>query len=394
MGNVFLLGLTSLLTDISTEMVYPLLPLFLTATLGASPAIVGLIEGIAESLASLLKVFSGYLSDLWRRRKPLAIAGYASSTVGKLFLYLATSWWWVLAGRVIDRFGKGIRTAPRDALIADSSPPEKRGRYFGLHRMLDTLGAASGVLIAYFLLSSQPSSYRRIFLLSLLPAFLGVLILFFVRERAPREKSPSPPQKTEGKRPVEARGASLTSRLRWSELNSRLRAFLIITFLFTLGNSSNQFLLLRARNLGFAPTAVLLAYLLYNVVYALVSYPAGQLSDRVGRKHLLVAGYAAYGLVYLGFALSSQPWQVWTLFALYGLYIGLTEGVEKALVADVAPAEVRATLIGLHATLVGLGLFPASLLAGFLWNLFGPSAPFYFGGGLGLLASLGLWLVI
>ncbi|MDI3279970.1 MAG: MFS transporter, partial [Bacillota bacterium] len=364
MGNVFLLGLTSLLTDISTEMVYPLLPLFLTATLGASPAVVGLIEGIAESLASLLKVFSGYLSDLWRRRKPMAIAGYASSTAGKLLLYLATSWWWVLAGRAIDRFGKGIRTAPRDALIADSSPAAKRGRYFGLHRMLDTLGAAGGVLAAYFLLSAQPGSYRRIFLLSLLPAFLGVLILFFVREKAPT-KEPSQAEAAEQKAAGPQAGPSVL-RLRWSELNPRLRAFLLFTFLFTLGNSSNQFLLLRARHLGFAPAAVLLAYLLYNLVYALVSYPAGRLSDRVGRKHLLVAGYATYGLVYLGFALSSQSWQVWALFALYGLYIGLTEGVEKALVADVAPAELRATLIGLHATLVGLGLFPASLLAGLL----------------------------
>ena len=377
MFNVIILGITSFLTDISSEMVYPLLPLYLTTRLGASPAIVGLIEGVAESLASLLKVFSGYISDRVGRRKSLAILGYASSTVGKVLLYLSTSWGWVLGGRVADRFGKGVRTAPRDALIADSTAQAQRGSAYGLHRALDTAGAAVGVAIAYTFLTAYRGDYTAVFLYSLIPAVLGVAVLLLARERAGR--IPATPQ---------------APSLRWSALPRRLRAFLIVVLLFALGNSSNQFLLLRAQNLGFTAQTVLLLYLAYNLVYALVSYPAGRLSDRIGRKTLLVLGYLFYGLVYLGFALVQAPACLWGLFAAYGLYIAFTEGVEKALVADIAPLELRATLIGLHATFVGIGLLPASLLAGLLWNFFGAAAPFYFGGGLGLLAALGLWLVI
>lgn len=377
MFNVIILGLVSFLTDVSTEMVYPLLPLYLTLRLGASPAIVGLIEGVAESLASLLKVFSGGISDRLQRRKPLTILGYASSTVGKLLLYLSTSWAWVFWGRVIDRFGKGVRTAPRDALIADSSHQEWRGRAFGLHRTLDTLGAAIGVILAYYFLTSYKGDYIAVFLYSLIPASVAVALLFSVRER-------------KAVTPLKTKNISL----RWTSLNPRLKAFLAVTFLFTLGNSSNQFLLLRAKERGFEPSMVILLYLLYNIVYALVSYPAGELSDKVGRKALLVSGYVFYGLVYLGFAFAAGPSSLWVLFASYGLYIGLTEGVEKALVTDIAPQELRATLIGLHATLVGIGLFPASLLAGLLWDIFGPAAPFYFGGAMGLMAAFALWLIL
>lgn len=375
MLNVIILGLTSFLTDVSTEMVYPLLPLYLTTRLGATPAIVGLIEGVAESLASLLKVFSGHISDRTQRRKPLAILGYSSSTLGKLLLYLSTSWGWVFAGRVVDRFGKGVRTAPRDALIADSTAAERRGQAYGLHRALDTAGAALGVILALTLMTAYRGDYKVVFLLSLIPAALGVGILLFAKEM---------------------RGPTPTTRLsfRWSALPRRLQAFLIVILLFTLGNSSNQFLLLRAQNLGFAPQITLTLYLTYNIVYALFSYPAGRLSDIIGRKSLLVTGYLFYGLVYLGFAVVGQPSLLWPLFAAYGLYIAFTEGVEKALVADIAPQELRATLIGLHATFVGVGLLPASFIAGALWNLFGAPAPFYFGGLVGLLAALGLFLVI
>jgi MFS family permease len=379
MFNVIIVGITSLLTDISSEMVYPLLAIFLNTALGASPAIIGLIEGIAESIASLLKVFSGYISDKLRQRKSLAIAGYGSSAVGKIFLYFALSWWWVLASRVIDRFGKGVRTAPRDALIADSSAKEKRGRSFGLHRMMDSMGAVIGVLIAYYLITRHAGNidYRQIFLISIIPAFLGVLVLFLVRE----------PKSTL---------AQTTKKLSftWSKLPLKLKLFLLVTLLFTLGNSSNQFLLLRAKNVGFDIGTVLLLYLVYNVVYALVSYPAGRLSDKIGRKTLLVWGYVFYGLVYLGFAVTHQPFYMWWLFGLYGVYIGITDGVEKALVTDIAPEELRATMIGLHATLVGIGLFPASFIAGLLWSHFGPAAAFYFGGVTGILAAIGLMLVL
>ncbi|MDD5258754.1 MAG: MFS transporter [bacterium] len=379
MFNIIMVGITSLLTDISTEMVYPLLAIFLSTTLGASTWIIGLIEGIAESIASLLKVFSGYLSDKSQKRKPLAILGYGSSTFGKIFLYIATSWWWVLLSRVIDRFGKGIRNAPRDALIADSSAKERRGRAFGLHRMMDTIGAATGVLIAYYLLTSHAGSidYRKIFLISLIPAFLGLLFLFLVKEKKAAPAS-----------------AAKKFSFNWSALPLRLKLFLVVTVLFTLGNSSNQFLLLRAKNLGYTTENVLLLYLVYNIVYAMVSYPAGRLSDIIGRKKLLVWGYVFYGVVYLGFALTNDPRLLWGLFGLYGIYIGMTEGVEKALVTDIAPEHLRATMIGLHATLVGIGLFPASFLAGILWNQFGPAATFYFGGITGLLAAVGLLLVL
>ncbi len=378
MFNVIILGLTSFLTDVSSEMIYPLLPLYLTTRLGVSPSIVGLIEGIAESLASILKVFSGYISDRVQRRKALAILGYSSSAVGKFLLYLSASWIWVLGGRVIDRFGKGVRTAPRDALIADSTPPERRGRAYGLHRALDTAGAAVGVILAYYFLTAYKGDYTAVFLYSLIPAILGVAILSLARER----------------RIVKAVASEHNLSFSWSALPTRLKAFLIVVLLFALGNSSNQFLLLRAKDVGFAPHMVLLLYLAYNIVYALFSYPAGRLSDRIGRKTLLVLGYLFYGLVYLGFALVQSQAHVWPLFAAYGLYIAFTEGVEKALVADIAPLELRATLIGLHATFVGIGLLPASFLAGVLWDVLGASAPFYFGGGLGLLAALGLWLVI
>lgn len=377
MFNIILLGLTSFLTDVSSEMVYPLLPLYLTMRLGAGPAIVGIIEGIAESLASILKVFSGVISDKIGKRKPLTIAGYSGSTIGKLFLYLSTSWHWVLWGRIIDRLGKGIRTAPRDALIADSSNPEWRGKAFGLHRTLDTLGAIVGVILAYYFLTSYKGDYTAVFLFSLIPAFFGVAVLFFVKE-----KSDAMVKNTK------------KISLRWSRLDRRLKAFLIVTFIFTLGNSSNQFLLLRAKDIGFDAKTVILLYLIYNIVYSILSYPAGKLSDKIGRKTLLVGGYLFYGIVYFGFAMSSQQYHIWTLFALYGVYIAMTEGVEKALVSDLAPDELRATLIGLHATLVGIGLFPASFLAGMLWKFIGASAPFYFGGLMGLFGSLGLLLVL
>ena len=366
MLNIFLLGITSLLTDISSEMVYPILPIFLVTTLGATPAILGLIEGIAESLASLLKVFSGYFSDKIKKRKPFTIFGYASSTAGKLFLYLATSWSFVLVARIIDRFGKGIRTAPRDAIIADSAKQGKRGAAFGLHRAMDTLGAVAGVLIAYFLINNSSGgngsgkqatsfsgahSLRNIFLFSLIPAVLGVLFLFLIKEKR------IDPAKNYRK-----------LELKWGTLDKRLRAFLIFTFIFTLGNSSNQFLLLRAQNLGFSISGVILLYLVYNISYFLSSYPAAYLSDKFGRKKLLVSGYLFYGLVYLGFAVNHSLNMVWVLFAVYGLYIGFTEGVEKALVSDMAPSELRATAIGLHATLVGVGLLPALCLQGYYGN--------------------------
>jgi len=378
MFNIILLGITSLLTDISSEMVYPILPVYLVTKLGASPAILGLIEGIAESLASLLKVFSGYFSDKVKLRKPFAIFGYAASTVGKFILYVSTSWGNVLTARIVDRFGKGIRTAPRDALIAENSKEGRRGAAFGLHRALDSLGACAGVLCAYFLITHYKGEFKNVFLLSLIPAILGVIFLFLVREKK------VPASKLAGKR----------IEFKWRTLDKRLKLFLVFTFIFTLGNSSNQFLLLRAQNLGNTLPTIILLYLFYNISYTIVLYPASKLSDKIGRKKLLVAGYLFYALVYLGFAVNKSPHNFWVLFGVYGLYIGFTEGVEKALVVDIAPNELRATAIGLHATLVGIGLLPASLFAGLLWKFIGPQAAFYFGSLMGIISSVGFYFVL
>ncbi|MBP7215824.1 MAG: MFS transporter [Candidatus Omnitrophica bacterium] len=377
MVNIILLGITSLLTDISTEMVYPVLPIFLVSQLGASPAILGVIEGVAESLASLLKVFSGYLSDKVRSRKPFAIVGYASSTIGKVCLYIAAHWHVVFLGRLIDRFGKGIRTAPRDALIADSTPEGKRGAAFGLHRAMDTLGAACGVLLAYWIIQHYHGDLKKLFLFSLIPAIMAVVALFFVKE---------------AKHKLSA--ANKQIRFSWKGLDKRLKLFLIVSFVFTLGNSSNQFLLLRAQQIGNPLTRVLLLYLVYNLVYAALSFPAAKLSDTIGRKYLLVAGYLLYAIVYVGFALSKSGEIFWLLFILYGLYMACTEGIEKALLVDIAPVQVRATTIGLHATIVGLGLLPASVLAGALWSLWGPAAPFYFGATMAFITSISFYFIL
>ena len=280
--NLILVSLTSLLTDISSEMVYPLLPFFLVTQVGAGPGIIGLIEGVAQSTASLLRVFSGYLSDRIGQRKSLAILGYACSTVGRFLLFLARSWLWVFGGRFTDRFGKGIRTAPRDALIAESVPAHMRGRGFGFHRAMDTVGAVIGVTLAYFLFISTHGNYRRLFLFSLIPAATGVFVLFWLRERrasSPADQSSDQSPKRERNTPSdERRAAALRPIQAWRRLPRRLKLFLLVVFLFTLGNSSNQFLLLRAKNLGFSESTAILLYLVYNVVYAAASYPAGALT--------------------------------------------------------------------------------------------------------------------
>ncbi|PIU83186.1 MAG: MFS transporter [Elusimicrobia bacterium CG06_land_8_20_14_3_00_38_11] len=383
MSNIIILGLTSLLTDVSSEMVYPLIAVYLSS-LGATPAIIGFIEGIAESLASLLKVFSGYFSDKLKRRKPFAIFGYSFSGIGKFLLYISTTWHYVLFARIFDRFGKGVRTAPRDALIAESSAEGKKGKAFGLHRTMDTLGAASGVLLAYFFITAWHGSYKTVFLWSVVPAILGVAVLFFVKEKHKTD--------TEQKHGTDTKLKINFKSFKY--LDKKLKYFLMIAMLFTLGNSSNQFLFLRSKNLGFSAANIILLYLVYNIVYAFVSYPAGIISDKIGRKKILVMGYFFYGLVYFGFAFASAKLSIWILFALYGLYIGLTEGIEKAFISDVSPTDKKATILGLHATIVGIGLFPASFLAGILWTQLGPAAPFIMGGLTGILSSFLLLFLI
>ena len=379
MINILLLGLVSFFVDVSTEMVYPLIPLYLTSAFGATPSLVGLIEGIAESLASLLKVVSGMLSDRYKRKKPLAILGYCTSLVYKLALILSTSWLGILTARVIDRFGKGVRTAPRDVLVSENAGECKQGAAFGLHKSLDMAGSALGILLAFWLMKSTTGdfAYKKVFLISAVPAVIGIIILFFVKEkRVPRENK------------------TKKDKITFRALDRRLQYFLLITFLFNLGNSSNAFLLLRAQNVGFKADTVILLYFLYNLTSSLLALPFGKLSDKIGRRKLLVAGYMVFGFVYLGFAFASRQWMMTALFILYGLYTAMTAGVERALIAQIAPPEHKGAVLGLHASLIGIALLPASLIAGMLWDTVAPFAPFVLGGVLAFGAAGSLCMVL
>lgn len=374
MANVIFLGLVSFFADISSEMVYPIIPLYLSSAFGATPVMIGFIEGIAESLASLLKVFSGYVSDKYRKKKPIAFVGYATGLLYKAVLIVAVSWAGVLAARVIDRIGKGIRTAPRDVMVSESAEDGQAGAAFGIHKALDMAGSALGILIAYLLLKSAHGNfnYRQIFALSMIPAALSLLMFFKIKEK-------------KGQHEVREREPFWRNV---KKLDGQLKLYLIVAFMFTLGNSSNAFLLLRAKNVGFDDTSVILLYFIYNLTASILSIPAGRRSDQVGRKRSLVAGYIIFALVYLGFAAAPNKPVVSALFVFYGAYTALTAGVERAFIAEISPPDLKGTMLGLHSTVVGIALLPASALAGLLWNSFGPRAPFLFGSGLSLAASI------
>ncbi len=393
--NVFFLGVVSFLTDVSSEMIFTLLPLFLLNVLRVGTPVIGLIEGIAEGTASLLKVLSGWLSDRLGRRKGLAVFGYSLSTLVKPFLYFATTWGAAAGVRFVDRVGKGIRTSPRDAMVADSAPPEEMGKSFGFHRGMDTLGAVLGLAVAALVvyvvqqggLELTRDAFQTIVLVGIVPAVLAVLVLlFFVRERGKGAGSESPAASFGGP-PPEAVNAR-------KGFDLRFKLFLVVVVVFTLGNSSDAFLILRAQDLGFSVPQVLLLFVAFNLVYALAALPAGLVSDRLGRKGVIVVGWSIYAIAYLGLAVTSAAWQVWLLFALYGLYYGVAEGVSRAFVADLVPAERRGTAYGLYHTAVGLSLLPASLIAGWLWHLIGPEAPFFFGAAMAGVAALGFLLLV
>lgn len=369
--NVVLLGVVSFFADVSSEMVYPIIPLFLTGTLNTPLVAVGLIEGIAESTASIFKLVGGVLSDRVRRRLPFTFAGYGLAAIAKPALAAATVWPMALAARFVDRSGKGIRNAPRDALIAASSDPDSLGRAFGLHRAMDTSGAIAGPLIAISLLAALDDNYRPIFLIALIPGVLSVLALAGVREvRRTRIAS------------ADAGFLSLRG------YDSRFLAFLAISLVFAVGNSSDAFLILRAHDVGLGAVAVVLAYVVYNVTYAGLSYPGGAVSDRIGRGPVLMAGFLIFALVYVGFAAASDDWMIWPLFAVYGGYIALTEGISKAYVADLVPDERRASAMGIFSASTGATLLIASLIGGALWDFVGPSATFAFGAATALAAAL------
>lgn len=373
--NVWVAGLVSLFTDISSEMIVPVLPLYLTGVLGAPAMVVGLIEGVAETTASLTKSVSGWLSDQVGRRKPLMVFGYGLSNLIKPLLGLTTGAGQVLAIRFADRFSKGVRGAPRDALIADSTPPDLRGRAFGLHRALDTVGAAIGPLLAALLLVLYADNFRAVFWWTAVPGVISVLLLLaFLHDTG----APAAPRGVPRRQ-----GWSLSLR----PLAPRLRWFVLISTLFALGNSADAFLVLRARGLGLAAGMVPLAYFLFNTTYALLSYPAGALSDRIGRRPVIIAGFLTFALIYAGFGAATQPWQVWGLFALYGLYYAGTEGIAKAYLTDHVPAERRGSAIGVFNAYTGLAALPASWLAGLLWDRWGPPATFFCSAAIALLAA-------
>ncbi len=368
--NVLALGLVSLFTDVSSEMIYPLLPLFLTSVLGAGQTFVGLVEGVAESAASLTKLGSGWLSDRLGRRKGLVVTGYTLSSLTRPLVAFALAPWHVLGVRFADRLGKGLRTSPRDALIAASTDAAIRGRAYGFHRSMDHLGAVAGPALAFGLLALLGERLRTIFLLAAIPGFLSVLILvLWVSE-------------------VQVERAASREPRRAAHLDGQLIRFLLVVTLFTLGNSSDAFLLLRARDVGIAVAHLPLLWMFFHVVKAATGMPGGILSDLRGRRGAIIAGWVVYALAYLGFGAASQPWHIWVLFAFYGLYFGLTEGVERALIADLVPVERQASAFGVYHFCIGIAALPSSLLMGYLYQRFGAGPAFTTGASLAALSAL------
>ena len=377
------LGVVSLLNDLSSEVAVRTLPLFLANVLGVGTSIIGLIEGLAESTATLLKLVSGHISDRIGKKKALALWGYSLSNLTKPLLYFATSWTLILVVRFLDRVGKGVRSAPRDALIADVTRPEDRGRAFGFNRAMDKAGGFIGVLLAAGVLHITQrnavaltwESYHWLVLLAVLPGLAAVAIVATcVKERATA--------------PVK-----ISARFLWSEMGGRFWAFIAILTLFTLGNSSDAFLMLRAQTLGLSLVEIFLLVAVFNLVISATSTKGGAISDTFGRRGLIVIGWLIYAAVYFGLAYASSEWHIWVLYASYGLYYGAFQGASSALIADLVPQHLRGTGYGIFNAALGVAAFPASLIAGILWDWYGPSAPFLFGGGVSLIAVVGFLML-
>jgi len=369
--NVRVLGLVSFLTDASSEMLYPIIPLYLTEILLAPMGAVGIVEGVAEATANLLKGVSGRLADRAPKRMPFLFAGYGLAAAAKPLLALVTSWPGVLAARVVDRTGKGLRGPARDAVIVESTPAASRGAAFGWHRSMDTFGAVLGPLMGLALLRWTGLGYRELFWVAAVPAAFGVVCLFAVREAdAPRAEAARPAARDHTTLPM--------------------RRFLLVVALFSVGNSSNAFLLLRARDLGWSATGVILLYVLFNLASAIVAAPAGRLSDRFGRRKVLAAGLVVSALVYAGFALADSRLWAALLLPMYGAYAGAFGGAGRAFVADLAPLDKIAGALGTYQMVIGFGALVASIAAGALWSAYGPAAPFVLGAATSALAAVAL----
>ena len=367
-ANVMILGLVSLFTDMSSQMVFPLIPLFLmTPALGASATVVGIIEGSAEAVASLLKVFSGYWSDRIKRRKPFILLGYGLSSLAKPLFAFAYVWQSVFLIRIVERVGKGIRNAPRDAIIAESSAGDVRGKAYGIHRAMDGIGSILGAVIAYILLLSL--GFSDIFLLAGVPAFIAVLLILFVKEGKKVPSTDRPAQKSIKK----------SMRVSFRELTPKLRQFIAVSTVFTLGNFGYAFLMIRALDIGLSDRMAILLYITFYVVYTIVTIPAGMISDKIGRKPVIVVGYLLFGITSLGLAVVTNLSEIVWLFALYGVFYGMIDGVQRAFVVDLSPPDLKATALGTFHTATGLAALPAGVIAGLLWDVISPETTFLYG---------------
>ncbi len=360
--NIVLLGLVSLFTDLSSQMVFPLIPLFMTTVLGAGALAVGIVEGAAESTASLLKVVSGYWSDRIRKRKPFVMFGYSLSTITKPLFSLAYVWPFVLVIRIVERIGKGIRSAPRDAFVAESTDEKVMGKAYGFHRAMDGLGSILGAVMAFILLPLL--GFRKIFLFAFIPGILAVLVILFVRERKAQTRT------APGKKPV---------KLSFSRLPSNLKMFIIVASVFTLGNFGYAFLLLKAQNIGLSDNTAILLYVLFYVVYTICIIPSGILSDKIGRKPVLTVGYLIFAIVSVGLFFTTGLYTLLAFFIIYGIFFAMTDGVQRAFVVDLAPKDMKATALGTFHTAVGLVALPGGLIAGLLWDKISPQATFIYG---------------
>lgn len=373
--NVWIMGVVSLLNDLSSEIVYPLVPIFLTSILGAPASVVGLIEGLADASANFFMAISGFISDKFQKRLPFLTMGYGLSTISKLILSFSFSWPVVLVGRVTNRLGKGIRTTARDALIIESTQKQDRGRAFGFHRTSDTLGAVFGPLLSIVLLRYLMGDFRMVFFWAFVPSALAMLMLFFLVEKR--------------KSPLDLKGM----HFEWKKANISFKLFLLVSFIFTIGNSSMAFLILRAQNLGLSITLSISVYVLANISSALFGIPAGILADKVGAKRVLFFGYLLFSYVYLMFGMADSAGIVWFLFPAYGLFLALTEGVGKAYISRLVPHEIAASAFGIYQVAIGTATFLASFIAGELWTKISPSAPFVFGSVIAFSSAIIFYLI-
>ncbi|MDP3988411.1 MAG: MFS transporter [Candidatus Levybacteria bacterium] len=366
--NVFLLGLVSFFNDVAAEMIYPLVPIFLTSVLGTPVSVLGFIEGFAEATASIMKFVSGYVSDRTQKRKIFVTGGYSLSSISKILIGVAFSWHFVLFARFIDRLGKGIRTTARDSILLQNTTSKNKGFIFGFHRAFDSAGAVLGPLLALLLLAVFKENLRTIFFIAFIPSAIGVLLLiFFVKEKKQEIKK-------------------ITIRFKWKELNSSFKLFLIVSLIFYLGNSSDAFLILRSKDLGLSTTLVVLTYVLYNISQTLFATPAGSLADKIGARKVFTIGLLVFSFVYFMFGIINHPFLIWFLFPIYGIYIAFTDGVSKAYVSQFITQEESGTYFGIYQTGIGLASFFASLIAGILWSSISPSSTFFYGSFMAMLA--------